>query len=208
MYAEVISKEDLRVLQACPKEVSNFFYLAGGTALALQIGHRYSHDFDFFSSKEFNNEWLKQRLSPIGILEIFQDKKGTLEGNLVSTRLSFFYYPYPLLQEPIPFKNIKLASIADITLMKLSALSSRGSKKDFIDLFFLRERIEWKQLIRDYEKKFYGTGYNLYHLIKSLAYFDDANIEPMPQMLKDCNWSEVQKYFVQVQQELIDEYLR
>ncbi len=206
MFAQVIRKKDLKVLQACPDEVGKHFYLAGGTALALHIGHRYSQDFDFFCADEFNNEWLKRVLSTVGILKVFQNKKGTLEGILRSTRFSFFHYPYPLLQPLVQFESIKLASITDIALMKLSALSSRGSKKDFIDLYCLRDSLVWKSLMRNFEKKYRGTGYNLYHIIKSLAYFGDADLEPMPRMIMPCQWPEAQEYFLHVQQELIDHY--
>jgi len=206
MFAQVIKKRDLKVLQACPEEISRHFYLGGGTALALHIGHRYSQDFDFFSSEEFNNEWLKQALSTVGILKVFQDKKGTLEGMLRNSRFSFFYYPYPLLRPLVQFENIKLASVTDTALMKLSALSSRGSKKDFIDLYSLRDSLVWKSLMRNFEKKYRGTGYNLYHILKSLAYFVDAEAEPMPRMIIPCQWPQVQDYFFHVQQQLIDHY--
>ena len=92
--------------------------------------------------------------------------------------------------------------------MKLSAVSSRGSKKDFIDLFFLKDIFTWEILIKSFQEKYANSGYNLYHVIKSLAYFDDANDEPIPLMIKKCNWENIQKYFTEIQLELADKYLQ
>ena len=206
-FNQAIRENDLKIIESIPESISRVFYLAGGTALALQIGHRYSYDFDFFSKDEFNNLQIENQIGQIGTLQIFQAKNGTLEVSICQTRFTYLHYPYPLLEKPRRFRNLKIASILDIALMKLSALSSRGSKKDFIDLFFLQDFIDWIQIIHDFKRKYQGTVYNLYHIIKSLAYFEDALNEPMPKMIKPCDWAEVEAYFKKVQMQLAEQYL-
>ena len=207
MFDEVLREDDTQVLRDLPGTISESFYMAGGTALALQIGHRYSFDFDFFSIEEFSTLELKNELTRLGAFSLFQESKGTLEGRVNQTRMTFLYYPFALLYDIVHYKNLRLAAILDIALMKLSALSSRGSKKDFIDLYFLKDLIRWEELIQDFEKKYQESGYNLYHLIKSLAYFADARNEPDLHMVKPVQWEEVEDYFKQVQIGLTEKYL-
>lgn len=207
MFDEVLREDDIQILRALPETITESFYLAGGTALALQIGHRYSFDFDFFSIEEFSTLQLKNELTRLGAFRLFQESKGTLEGRINQTRMTYLYYPYALLHNTIHYQNLRLAAVMDIALMKLSALSGRGSKKDFIDLYFLKELIRWDDLIQDFEKKYQGSGYNLYHLIKSLAYFTDARNEPDLHMIKPYQWEEVEDYFKQAQIQLTKKYL-
>jgi len=141
MYKHIIREGDWKLIESFPEHFFEPFYLAGGTGLALQIGHRYSNDFDFFTDQNFNNESIKQILASVGTFQLFQDKEGTVEGSVNNTRLSFFHYPYPLIDETIFVGRLELASILDIALMKLSALSSRGSRKDFVDLYFLKDKL-------------------------------------------------------------------
>jgi len=207
MFDGVLRENDLRVLKALPDSITEVFYLAGGTGLALQIGHRVSNDFDFFSESDFNNEFLKSSLRGIGKFSLFQDAKGTLEGVVENTRISFFQYKYPLVEEWVSYEDVHLASIEDISLMKLSALSSRGSRRDFIDLYCIKDKMCWKTLVHRFEIKYRDSGYNLYHMLKSLAYFDDAEDEPMPKMIRPCDWDEVKRYFSEVQMTLEKRFL-
>ena len=113
------------------------FYLAGGTALALQIGHRRSIDFDFFTQETFRNENLEKYLSKTGQFQKLSEAKDTLYGILDDVRISFIKYDYPLIEEWIAEESLQIASLKDIACMKLSAIASRGTKKDFIDIYFL-----------------------------------------------------------------------
>ena len=108
MFDGVLRENDHRVLKALPDSIIEDFYLAGGTGLALQIGHRYSNDFDFFSERDFNNEFLKSSLRGIGKFDLFQDAKGTLEGAVENTRISFFQYKYPLVEEWMSYLSISI----------------------------------------------------------------------------------------------------
>lgn len=113
-------------------------YLAGRTALALQIGHRVSVDFDFFTRKEFNEKIFIQRLVKLPVkFQAERTERGTILGFTDRTKFSLFYYDYPLLAKPREFLNINICDIRDIAPMKLAAISDRGTKRDFIDLYFI-----------------------------------------------------------------------
>jgi Nucleotidyl transferase AbiEii toxin, Type IV TA system len=172
------------------------FYLAGGSSLALQLGHRISVDLDFFSSQEFDTQRLSERLKSIGNLVIEQQSRGNLIGYLNETQFSFFFYDYALLTPTTEFEGIRLASVAEIGLMKLIAIGQRGRRRDFIDLFFIvNEGFTIDYLLSQTPGKYQAISYPSYHLIRALAYFDDAEIDPMPKMLKPFNWEEAKKYF-------------
>lgn len=192
MYQEVINANTKRLLETIGriKTIENF-YLAGGTALALQLGHRKSIDLDWFSQKEFDVRILKKDLSSFGSLKIDSEDKQTLNCRLDDVKISFFVYPYKILFSLIDFNKIKLADEHDIACMKIDTISSRGAKKDFIDLYFLLEKYRLKEMLNLFDKKYAGIEYNRFHLLKSLTYFDDAESEPMPEMLKDISWEEI-----------------
>lgn len=178
----------------------NDFYLAGGTGLALQICHRRSVDFDFFSQKnkllKNQREEIKNYLSSKGKVKILQDKDNTLDLLFKNIHVSFFYYDYKLIDSPKRIKGITIASIIDIGLMKLSSIISRGSKKDFIDLYFICEHVPLKKLLV-YGSKKYPEFYDFKILaIKSLTYFFDADKEKMPVMIKKAKWEEIKKFFI------------
>ncbi|MCD5405459.1 MAG: hypothetical protein LRZ91_03060 [Desulfotomaculum sp.] len=105
------------------------FYLAGGTALALLLGHRKSFDFDWFSQSKFDTSELLNKLSKLGYTELIEIKKDTLYLFLDNVQLTWLYYPYPLIDPVIKVEGINLASLTDIALMKLIAISQRGEKK-------------------------------------------------------------------------------
>ena len=120
----------------------------------------------------------------------FTEDKNTLHGYIDDVNISFLGYKYPILKEPVQDGYIRIASIIDIACMKLSAITSRGSKKDFIDIFFILQRYSISELI-----SWFGAKYNLsdsdYLLLKSLVYFNDADEDPMPLMLGNINWDHI-----------------
>lgn len=194
MHQEVVSQETMNVWRKIAVSgLAENFYLAGGTALAIRLGHRRSIDLDFFSDKDWTSDEIKGELAGLGKFEVVSETTGTLHGLLDSVRLSFFCYRYALLFPPAPFGGLNLADQRDIAAMKISAISSRGSKKDFIDLFFLLKKYPLRDLFSFFEKKFQGINYNKLHLIKSLTYFDEAEEEPMPIMIEKIKWEEVKK---------------
>jgi predicted nucleotidyltransferase component of viral defense system len=178
------------------------FYLAGGTALALRLGHRISVDLDFFSEAEFNEDQLIGELSSIGTLEILQKAPQSLTGVLDGVKFSFLGYPYPMLNNGEAWNGITIASIEDIGCMKIDALSSRGTKRDFIDVYFIAKRMPMTALLRLFERKYAAIRYNLLHVKKSLVYFEDAESDPMPRMIVPATWEEVKQFFVSETQNL------
>ncbi|MBI4475409.1 MAG: nucleotidyl transferase AbiEii/AbiGii toxin family protein [Acidobacteria bacterium] len=172
------------------------FFLAGGSALALHLGHRISIDLDFFSQREYSMLELLGHLQSLGRLSIATQDSDTLVGELNGVKLSFFTYPYPLLEDVVMCEGIQLASLLDIALMKVAAIAQRGKKRDFVDLFFLcQERLTLDNLLRDMPRKFPNLEYPSYHLLRALAYFDDAEVDEMPKMLKPVEWAAVRGFF-------------
>ncbi|MEK7537203.1 MAG: nucleotidyl transferase AbiEii/AbiGii toxin family protein [Patescibacteria group bacterium] len=174
-------------------------YLAGGTALALHIGHRISVDFDFFTGKEFNHDYFVQKLTELPVS--FQSERvepGTIFGYLDKTKFSLFFYKYPLLVKTHQFLNLNISDIKDIASMKLAAISDRGMKRDFIDLYFIvveEKLFTLEEVFGFYDRKFSILNQNKSHILKSLIYFDDADGQGMPQMLKQVSWTRVKKFF-------------
>jgi len=194
MYKEILSKKTEHILTKIGKNKTfEDFYLAGGTALALQINHRKSIDLDWFSNKLFSTRKLKEELKKIGNLKINEEEENTLNCILDGVKISFFYYPYKNLFSFVKYRDVKLADIRDIACMKIVAISSRGSKKDFIDMFFLLKEFSLKKLLRLFDKKYKGIKYNHVHILKGLTYFEESEKEPMPIIIGEINWRDVKK---------------
>lgn len=172
------------------------FYLSGGTALSLHLGHRESEDLDFFNQASFNPYKLEREIIRYGTLSQTELAEGTLNTFLNSVKLQFLEYPYPLLEPTINWKGIKLSSIIDIACTKLQTISMRGSKKDFVDLYFLLKEYSLADLIAATEKKYILSDYSQTHIIKSLVYFTDANEQPMPRMHTKADWTEIKNSLV------------
>ena len=196
-YFEILPAEQKKVLQLLSSQKwLNPFYLVGGTALALQLGHRQSDDFDFFSVKNIDNKNIISSLTKVGQFELIDEAENTVNGLVNNVKVSFIKYEYPLIKSTHIFQTMSLADLYDIALMKISAISGRGAKKDFIDLFFLLNHFSLSGLFNAYKDK-YGVGVsNFYHLQKSLVYFDDAENEPMPKMLKHVDWNDIKKTII------------
>lgn len=172
------------------------FYLSGGTALALHLGHRESEDLDFFSKEEFEPQKIQSLLDKnLALSEIVLDT-GTLNCYADGVKLQFLHYPYDLLEAPRLINNIGLSSVSDIACTKLLTISSRGSKKDFIDLYFILEFYSLEDLFNLIKKKYPDQSYNALHLLKSLVYFDDADDQPPPKMHKEIAWHTVKKFII------------
>lgn len=205
MQPEGVSKKTKHSLEILSKiEKINQFYLAGGTAVALYLGHRLSFDLDFFTSESFSSDEIIAEMNQTGKFKLEQKQKDTLLGFFEGTQVSFFKYQYPLISETTNFLNVKIAAKKDLMAMKIDAISSRGTKRDFIDLYFLSQEYSLKKAVEAYKQKYSGTDINLFHSLKSLTYFIDAENSKMPEMLKDCSWEEVKKYFLEETAETLE----
>jgi hypothetical protein len=197
MHPETIDQQTKHVFEKIKKlEILKTFYLAGGTALAIECGHRKSIDLDFFSKDIFDCADIRHELAKIGKVVVVGEEEGTLHCTIDGVKVSFLYYAYGMLFDFEIFDGIRLADQRDIAAMKIDAISSRGSKKDFFDLFILLEKYSLPELIGFFEKKFNEIQYNKMHILKSLTFFDDAEDEPTPMMLVDVKWSEVKRTVV------------
>jgi len=197
MPQEIISKKTKANLEILNKEAMlKNFYLAGGTGAALQLRHRVSLDLDFFTRKDIDAKILIQKIKTLGIFSIERETENTIIGIFSGTRVSFLKYDYPLLFDFKQIKGVNVADLRDIGCMKTDAISSRGMKRDFIDLFFIcKELISLKDLLSLFKKKYNSVNYNMLHILKSLAYFEDAENNPMPKMIVPTSWQEVKSFF-------------
>jgi hypothetical protein len=124
------------------------------------------------------------------------EEHNTINGSLNGVKISFFGYKYKVIEDFKILSKIRLAGLKDIAAMKLEAIAGRGSKKDFIDLYFLLQQYTLKEIFSFHETK-YGPGLNnQYHLLKSLVYFTDAEAEAMPLMIKPLQWTAVKKQII------------
>ena len=182
MFYNILSRKRKAILPLF-KSLKNDFYLAGGTALALQIGHRDSIDFDFFSKKSFDTNILFEKIKNIFKNENHKIQKVQDEENTLTViadndiKISFFAYNYPLLKPLITDKYLNIASIEDIACMKLSAITSRSTAKDYVDIYFVLQNKKLPVLLNFAQKKFPSLDRNL--ILKSLVYFDDVAEEPI-----------------------------
>jgi hypothetical protein len=200
MHWEILDEQRRAFIPSLSWAREEGFYLAGGTALALQLGHRDSIDFDFFKSGDFDTEKLFARLlEAIGpsVVKV-QEERDTL-GVVINGRikLSIMRYPYPLLKPLVGADALDLASIADIGCMKLSAITGRGTQKDYVDLYFILQRIPLKELLVLCSVKLPQLDRGL--ILKALAYFDDLEPEPIMYMTGQNIDFEVVKRFLRSQ---------
>lgn len=170
-------------------------YLAGGTACALHLGHRVSYDLDFFTFKKFRVSLLAKNLEKIKGFKLERTAWGTILGNFNKIRFSLFYYPYSLLYPFQNFEGTKIADLRDIAAMKIAAISERGTKRDFIDLYAICQKISLKKCLSLYNRKYGKLASDLFHILKSLIYFEDAEREPMPKMLISTSWGKIKNFF-------------
>lgn len=163
--------------------------LVGGTSLALQIGHRKSIDIDLFGNLSAEYENLIDELKTLGEVVPLKNSKNIHCFLINDIKVDIVNYKYKWLSNKITTDNIHLATIEDIAAMKLNAIIGRGSKKDFIDLFFILKDYSLATIMGFYTKK-YNDG-STFLVLKSLTYFNDAEDQEMPFMFNDITWQTV-----------------
>jgi len=170
-------------------------YLAGGTGLALHLGHRRSHDLDFFSRDPVEPEMLIRRMKTLAGFALASQAPDTLHVTIQGIKVSFFAYPYPVLFPFAGFLGVKVADPRDIACMKLSAIANRGTKRDFVDLYLVAKQCGLAHLLEWFKQKYADVNHSLTHVLKSLSWFEDADKEPMPDMLAPLSWEDVKRFF-------------
>jgi len=198
MFFEVLSAKLNQLLtnklQTVP-EVCNQFYLAGGTSLALQLGHRKSDDLDFFSEYEFDSELLIQAVLKLRG-RIDSESSGTIHAFLSGIRVSFFHYSYPLIKKPMVIGNIKVALTEDVACMKVIAIGQRAEKKDFFDMYEILKTFPPSSIREMVIEKYGEQRINCYHIVKSFFYFEEADRSFDPVSLNNTSWQQVKDYFI------------
>lgn len=197
MHRETLPLATQRALAEIAKiSLPRQFYLAGGTGLALHFGHRLSADLDFFTPDRFDINALTAAFARTGSFQLEQKAEQTVIGVFLRTKVAFFHYPYPLLVPAIEVDDMSLASVIDIACMKLDAVAARGTKRDFIDVYVVaHEHTPLSDLLRQFQRKYASLRYNMAHLQKSLVFFDEADNDPMPVMLRMLQWEDVKAFF-------------
>lgn len=178
---------------------SRRFYLAGGTALSLLIGHRRSVDFDFFSETDELDEASRQEILAAlagHAVSVIENVTGNVLMIVDGIRTGFFGYGYPLVGETQEVERVRLASLEDIGLMKCDALISRGARKDFNDLYFLSRFIRLEQLLKLGEAKYPLFRDFPLMVLESMTLFDNADRDAQPEIFESIDWGQVKEFFV------------
>lgn len=195
LYQETVDRSTLELLiQLQGKEYLKGFYLVGGTALALTMGHRKSVDIDLFSDFSFNTGALLENLSADFPFELFFSANNTLKGSINGIQVDILAHRYPLVREPLVMEDICMLSSEDIAAMKLNAISVSGQRvKDFVDIFYLLDKYSVEEMIGFYKIKY--SQYNEVNVLKSLTWFEDVDLSDWPVILKTpkLKWGTVTK---------------
>ena len=175
LHLEILDSGRLAVLQKLDfLRNDHEFYLAGGTALALHIGHRTSIDFDFYAPRDFDPKALfSQFAKNFPKASSIHVADGTLMVGVGEIELSFFRYQYPMVKPLVETEHLDLASVHDIAAMKMIAIVQRGTKRDFVDMYYLLKRMSVETLFQITRRKY--SVFNKYIGLRSLTYFEDAD---------------------------------
>ena len=175
--------------------------LVGGTSLALQYGHRESEDLDFFGKHGLSMEELLEILEHVGEIKQLKNSRSIKVLSVNNTKVDFVEYSYPWIDEPLRSDGLVLATAKDIAAMKVAAITGRGSRKDFYDLDLLLSMFRMEEILDFYTTK-YQDG-SLYLALKSLVYFDDADQEKDPILIRKRKWEAVKANIEKNQSEYI-----
>lgn len=197
LYWDILDKKRLALLPKLKFLKDAGFYLAGGTALALQIRHRISVDFDFYTPREFDAEkTLLHFQRKIKSVTLIRKAENTLISKVDGIEVSLFTYPYKLVEKSIETEHLRLASIEDIAAMKLIAIIQRGIRRDFTDFYFLIKLLGLKKIFKLTKEKY--PPFNIYLGLQALTYFADAErVPPKRKILllqDDIGWNEIKEF--------------
>jgi hypothetical protein len=172
--------------------------LAGGSALALQIGHHISFDLDFFTRKPFRPDKLISEIrKATGHFQVLTGEEGTLILEIEGMKVAFSQYEHPFLAKIIEHAGTRIAGMLDIASMKVIAISQRGVKRDFVDLYFILQKIPFHLIASHVVKRFGRERINPAHIGKSLLWFADADTNPEPAYVKgrEKSWDSIKEFF-------------
>ncbi|MBK7741835.1 MAG: nucleotidyl transferase AbiEii/AbiGii toxin family protein [Saprospiraceae bacterium] len=193
LQTQTVEPGTLDLLKKCMElDALQPFTLVGGTALSLQYGHRMSIDLDFFGNVNFlDDKLISEQFASIGNAELVNQSSVMLGFFINEIKVDIVKYKYDFIEKPITEGIIRLAHPKDIGAMKLAAISGRGKRKDFYDLYYLLRDYSLEDLISFNKKKFPDSNEMI--IIKSLGYFDDADLDQQPILMEQVSWSTVKK---------------
>jgi len=187
LHYETVDEGTLGLLKQLQSlDILSEMRLVGGTSLALQIGHRKSIDIDLFGILNVEFDILIDELNTLGEVVLLKNSKNIHSLLINDIKVDIVNYNYKWLKNKMTIDNIYFATIEDIAAMKLNAIMGRGSKKDFIDLYFMLKNYTLSTLIDLYSQKYHDGS--IFLVLKSLAYFDDADEQEMPFMFHNTSW--------------------
>ena len=195
LHKETISSQTLELLiRLQQKTYLKGFYLVGGTALALQLGHRTSIDIDLFSDFSFDTGYVLENLSADFGFTLFFSAANTVKGSIGGVQVDILAHRYPYIFPPVIHDNITMLSTEDIIAMKLNAISISGQRvKDFIDIYYLLKSYSVSDMIGFYKKKY--ALFNEVNVLKSLVWFEDIDQSDWPVLIQnpELKWAEIKK---------------
>ncbi|WP_373582874.1 nucleotidyl transferase AbiEii/AbiGii toxin family protein [Bacteroides stercoris] len=195
LYLETVESSTLELLKKLQRlPVLEQTRLVGGTALALQLGHRKSIDLDFFGTIDCEAEYLRESIAGIASLTILKESPHIHIYIVDGIKVDIVNYKYPWLDDVVLEQGLRLASVSDIAAMKITAIIGRGTKKDFIDIAFLLHHFSLEEILHFYAAKYNDSS--VFMAMKSLAYFDDAEADPMPDMFVNQSWQQVKAHIL------------
>jgi len=176
MHKEILTEEQIKLLSLV-KKFHRSFGLVGGTAIALQIGHRRSVDFDLFSLKKFSNGRIRQIIKDTGyrIGKVYKDEIGQYTFFINGVQFTFFHYPFAIKFSKEFDGILKMPDILTLGAMKAHALGRRAKWKDYVDLYFIINKYHSIEKIIRKAKELFKGEFNERILREQISYFEDMN---------------------------------
>lgn len=203
LYFKTIEPSTLELLQGLMQEpLLKDTRLVGGTALALQLGHRSSVDLDLFGHFSCDDIQLRQMLAAHGKIQVISCSPNVKIFTINDVKVDIVNYDSPWIEEMVVHDDLRLASIAEIAAMKVRAIMGRGTRKDFVDMYFLLQQFSIFQIMDFYHKKY--PDFNDFIAVKSLTYFDDAEQVPMPLMHDKTSWETMKALIIKCVKQLVE----
>lgn len=202
LYENTVAPATLGLLKELMRlQVLQPFVLVGGTNLSLRLGHRISEDLDIFANESYESDHIAPLLRDLFGKEItiVEQRIHTLLAYIRSIKVDIVLHRYPYLQPVETIDDIRFASMPDIVAMKLNAITRRGAKKDFFDIYELLDHYTLDQMLHFFEEKYASTDIGF--VVRSLVYFEEADRSKDPIMLKKNNWQQVKNKIGQVVRE-------
>ena len=199
MHKECFPKKGWEVLAILkPILLKHEAVLAGGTALALQIGHRMSLDLDFFTASAFDVESVISAIRTTGQnFRVLAEGEGHLVMDIEGVKFSLLRSDYPFLDKPAHHQGVTISGVLDIAAMKIIAISQRGTKRDFVDMYFILQKIPFYKVAEHMVRRFGKGRVNPILIGKALSYFADADSNPEPEYIKKVKWEKIKTFFKQ-----------